>query len=170
MQSLSGSSYLRRIRKIPPGNQSVHGSALLSTYVSNKSLAAKLVDICVYVLFVTLLDFVISPPVLSTGSGVWTLMAMVSCPCLSWSISMKNSVRGWKGWVLNLCPSRIYSARCWIWLNLKAQVSATTSLPLIFFPILISGLSFLSVGKPQPFAGLFRPYYLNKYVCIIFPR
>lgn len=30
MQSLSGFSFLRKIRKIPPGNRSVHGSAILT--------------------------------------------------------------------------------------------------------------------------------------------
>lgn len=47
---------------------------------------------------------------------------MASCPCLSWSFSMRNSVRGWSGWGSNLCPSRICSARCSTWWNLRVQV------------------------------------------------
>lgn len=100
-----------------------------------------LLNICVDLSFLS--------AVLSTGFGVWMQMAMASCPCLSWSISMKNSARGWKGWALNLCPSRIYSARCLIWLNLKAQVSANVSLLLVLFPILIIFISFPSAADPQ---------------------
>lgn len=106
------------------------------------------------------MDLSFLSPVLSTGSGVWMLMAMVSCPCLSWSISMKNSVRGWKGWALNLCPSRIYSARCLIWLNLKAQVSVNTSLSLVLFPILIILVLFPQMQIPSTYT------LLSEYVCV----
>ena len=85
-------------------------------------------------------------------------MAMASCPCLSWSISMRNSVRGWKGWASNLCPSRICSARCSTWSNLRVQVSAGTSSPLVFFFLFMMTLSFLSLyWKATP---CHCPFYL----------
>lgn len=77
-------------------------------------------------------------PASSTGSAAWTPMATASYPCTSWSISMRSSVRGWRGWASNPCPSRICSARCWTWSNQRAKVSVSAELLNTF------SLSFLS--------------------------
>lgn len=89
-------------------------------------------------------------PASSTGSAAWTPMATASCPCTSWSISTRSSVRGWRGWASNPCPSRICSARCWTWSNQRAKVRT----PQHLFPVLpvLSGCSLqawsaLSPGK-----------------------
>lgn len=64
------------------------------------------------------------PPASSTGSAAWTPTATASCPCMSWSISTRNSVRGWRGWASNPCPSRTCSARCSTWSNQRTKVTA----------------------------------------------
>lgn len=41
---------------------------------------------------------------------------------------MRSSVRGWRGWASNPCPSRTCSARCWTWSNQRAKVSVSADL------------------------------------------